>query len=80
MQYREFFKKQRFYIGNKTIMLIHTAQLTDLDYLMKVIKKLSDANSKMYVFYSMFDLDFFVRKNYSKQTPGNEISSVEICL
>ena len=56
------------------------AQLTDLDYLMKVIKGLSAANPKMYVFYSMFDLDFFVRKNYSKQAFDNEDSSVEICL
>jgi hypothetical protein len=71
MQYREFFKKQNFISGTNYYVDPY-AQLTDLDYLMKVIKKLSDANSKMYVFYSMFDLDFFVRKNYSKQTPGNE--------
>lgn len=31
----------------------------------------------MYVFYSMFDLDFFVRKNYSKQSLEDDLSGWE---
>ena len=71
MQYREFFKKLDFTEG-RNYYVDPYAQLTDLDYLMKVIKELSDANSNMYVFYSMFDLDFFVRKNYTRQSFKNE--------
>ena len=71
MQYREFFKKLNFTEG-RNYYVDPYAQLTDLDYLMKVIKELSDANSNMYVFYSMFDLDFFVRKNYTRQSFKNE--------
>ena len=66
-----FFKKLDFTEG-RNYYVDPYAQLTDLDYLMKVIKELSDANSNMYVFYSMFDLDFFVRKNYTRQSFKNE--------
>lgn len=72
MQYREFFKKHDFKSGTKYHVDLY-AQLTDSDYLLKVIRGFSAANPKMYVLYSMFDLDFFVRKNYSKQALGNEI-------
>lgn len=74
MKYREFFKKEEFVEGTRYHVDLYS-QLTDLNYLMKVIKGLDSANSMLYVFYSMFDLDFFVRKNYTRQSFKNEIEA-----
>jgi hypothetical protein len=71
MKYREFFKKEEFVKGTRYHVDLYS-QLTDLNYLMKVIKGLNSTNPMLYVFYSMFDLDFFVRKNYTRQSFKNE--------
>ena len=44
---------------------------------MKVISKFNTTNPNMYLFYSIFDLDFFVRKNYTRQTFGDEFDAWE---
>lgn len=76
MKYREFFKKEDFVEGVK-YHIDPYSQLTDSEYLMKVISKFNTTNPNMYLFYSIFDLDFFVRKNYTRQTFGDEFDAWE---
>lgn len=76
MKYREFFKKEDFVEGVKYHVDPYS-QLTDSEYLMKVISKFNTTNPNMYLFYSIFDLDFFVRKNYTRQTFGDEFDAWE---
>lgn len=67
MKYREFFKKKNFINGTEYYIDLY-AQLTDYDYLMNIVKECFDYRSNNYLFYSMFDLDFFVRKTYARQS------------
>lgn len=38
---------------------------------MEGISNIQNLNSKRYLFYSMFDIDFFVRKNYTSQSQND---------
>lgn len=70
-QYRYFFKKVDF-TENSQYLADPYSFLSDIYYLVEVLDSFTDnVAPSMYIFYSMFDVDVFVRKNYSKQNEPN---------
>lgn len=70
-QYRYFFKKEDFTENNQYLADPYSF-LSDIYYLEEVLDSFTDSVApSMYIFYSMFDMDVFVRKNYSKQNESN---------
>ncbi|MEI5988741.1 hypothetical protein A5881_000228 [Enterococcus termitis] len=70
-QYRYFFKKEDFTENNQYLTDPYSF-LSDFYYLDEVLGSFTDnVAPPMYFFYSMFDMDIFVRKNYSKQNEAN---------
>lgn len=67
-KYRNFYEKDIFIIG-QNYLVNPFASLTDRSYVLQVFHDICcNINKNHYLFYNIFDLDFFVRKNYTRQS------------
>lgn len=80
-RYRNFFQKKD-YTKSRNYLVDPYSQLTDYTYLMDVVKsfEISDDESFKYFYYSMFDLDLFIRKNYSRQSSDTAFDDIYYTL
>ncbi|WP_314062500.1 hypothetical protein [uncultured Vagococcus sp.] len=66
-QFREFYANYEFVKGNH-YLIDPFAQLSSQFYVQHKLDLALKENQNNYLFYSMFDLDFFIRKNYSRRS------------
>lgn len=69
-QFRENYLKSNF-VGTNFYNIDLYASLSDVIYILSSFEKLLSRESNYYIFYSMFDIDLFFRKNYSRQSSLN---------
>lgn len=67
-KYRNFFEKDSFVKGRQ-YMVDPFASLTDASYVLEVFHRIHHKEELTdYLFYNLFDLDYFVRKNFTRQS------------
>lgn len=69
-KYRKFNLKKKFEVNNHYNIDLYSV-LSDEAYMIFSMYKNIYELKNHYIFYSMFDLDLFIRKNYSFQTPNS---------
>ncbi|ALS38415.1 hypothetical protein ABID30_002283 [Enterococcus rotai] len=70
-KFRNFFEK-RVFVNGYNYLVDPFASLTDMSYVLEVFHHICYGKElKEYLFYNMFDLDFFVRKSYTRQNEKN---------
>ncbi|MGL9729628.1 hypothetical protein [Enterococcus sp. DIV0756] len=75
-QYRNVFRKSDFEKNHHYLVDLFS-QLTDINSVINKLYAVCRMDIKSYLFYSMFDLDFFIRKNYSRRSFSSSNSGIE---
>ncbi|MGL5684431.1 MAG: hypothetical protein ACRCXQ_01400, partial [Vagococcus fluvialis] len=73
-KFRELYNKATYSVGRKYDIDLYTC-LSDKEYYIDIFEKMDNKSKNYYMFYSMFDLDYFFRKNYSRQSYKNELDA-----